>query len=185
MSAVSQLCIGRVRHPCIRRFLMSEAPLYSVSEVPLFRPGTNLSVRSTAVCFSFSVNCRLPFGRELHERIVLIASQREKGALRASERQRARERKRDRESARQRERGRERERERESPPRNPPRPPRTQAREFIGYKTSVITDEDPPRGCCSTRISVSLTQYTFLQKGTPGCGRRSCAGRRWLMVNRS
>jgi len=38
-------------------------------------------------------------------------------------------------------------------------------REFIDYKTSMITDQD---GCCSTRISVSLTHYTFLKKGDGG-----------------
>ena len=38
-------------------------------------------------------------------------------------------------------------------------------REFIDYKTSMITDEDP---LCSTRISVSLTHYTFLKNGDGG-----------------
>ena len=34
---------------------------------------------------------------------------------------------------------------------------------FIDYKTSMITDSDrtPCRGCCSTRISVSLTHFTL------------------------
>jgi hypothetical protein len=35
-------------------------------------------------------------------------------------------------------------------------------REFIDYKTSMITDENPLWGCCSARISVSFTHWTSL-----------------------
>ena len=36
-----------------------------------------------------------------------------------------------------------------------------QQREFIDYKTSMITDVNPCAGSCSTRIPVSLSHYTF------------------------
>ena len=38
-------------------------------------------------------------------------------------------------------------------------------REFIDYKTSMITDEDPLRGWLFTRISISLTHYTLYSAG--------------------
>ena len=39
-------------------------------------------------------------------------------------------------------------------------------REFIEYKGSMVTDEDPLRGgCCFTRNSASLAHFTFLQGG--------------------
>jgi len=44
--------------------------------------------------------------------------------------------------------------------------------EFIDYKTSMITDKTPCGGCCSTRILVSLTHYTFLKKGDGGAKTR-------------
>ena len=42
-------------------------------------------------------------------------------------------------------------------------------REFIKYKTSMITDEDPlGKLFFSTRISVALKHYTFSKKGDAG-----------------
>ena len=41
-------------------------------------------------------------------------------------------------------------------------------REFIDYKTSISQTKTPCGGGCSTRISVSLTHYTFLKKGDGG-----------------
>ena len=66
----------------------------------------------------------------------------------------------------------------QSVPIRSPRPQASAEREFIDYKTRMITEEDPLRGgcggCCSIRISVSLTHYTFLKKGDGGANTPIC-----------